>query len=142
MTFENEVKAVKELTLLMEARNHQSFTLIETAKELLRQSTELDLSNIATEILWNFPEAHTIRLLKDQRTGFEDVVFCGHINDEAGTKIERALEAKKFIEKVLLDYKVAAPDSIVDRVINLREYAERRPSWYGAALDRANTDQV
>lgn len=133
MSFEDQTRAVKELTLLMEARNHQSYTLIETAKELLRQSTELDLCNIATEILWNYPEAHTIELLKDQRPGFENVIFCGHIDDENGQKIARSFEAKQFVEGVLLDYKIADRDSIVDRVINLHDYANKRPSWYAAS---------
>lgn len=119
-----------ELTRLMEARNHQSHSLIEAANVLLLQATEIDLSNIATEILYKYPEAHTIQLLKDQRTGFENVIFCGYIDDENGQKIANSFEAKNFVEGVLLDYKIAVRESIVNRVINLREYAAKQPSWF------------
>jgi hypothetical protein len=131
MSFSSDLHA--ELTRLMEARNNQSHSLIEAANELLRQSTEIDLSNIATEILWKYPEAETVQLLKDQRTGFENVIFCGHIDDAEGKKIANSFEAKEFIEGgILPDYKLAARDSVVDRVINLREYAAKRPSWFNA----------
>jgi hypothetical protein len=131
MSFSSDSHA--ELTRLMEARNNQSHSLIEAANELLRQSTDIDLSNIATEILYKYPEAETIQLLKDQRAGFEHVIFCGHIDDADGKKIANSFEAKTFIEDgILPDYKLAARDSVVDRVINLREYAAKRPSWFAS----------
>lgn len=129
MKFSSDLQA--ELTRLMEARNHQSHSLIEAANDLLRQATEIDLSNIATEILYKYPAAHTIVILEDQRDDYKNVLFCGHIDDENGKKIGNSFEAKAFVESILLDYKLAGREAnVVGRVINLREYAEKKPSWY------------
>lgn len=133
MIFSSTTEVHAELTRLMEARNHQSHSLIEAANELLRQATEIDLSNLATEVLWKYPEAETIELIKDQRPGYESVIFCGSVQDEKGKGIERLSEAKDFVDGVLLDYTFSARDSIAERVINLREYADRKPSWYNPA---------
>lgn len=130
MTFTPVMRSREEAVRLMEARNHQSHSLIAAAQNMLRESTEIDLCNIATEILYKFPEAHTIQLLNDQRTGFEKVIFCGHIDDENGKKIANSFEAKEFVEGILLDYKLAAREIVTNRVINLREYAEKKPTWF------------
>jgi hypothetical protein len=130
--FTPELLADEKTFHLMETRNHQSHALIEAAQGLLRQSTEIDLSNIATQILHKYPEAHTIVLLKDQRRGFENVIFCGHIDDENGNKVADSYHAKEFVEALLLDYKLAAREIVTNRVINLREYAAKEPSWYSS----------
>lgn len=114
---------------LAEARNCQSHTLVNQANELLRQAADIDLSNISLEILLAYPEAHTIILLMDHRTGYEDTVFCGHIDDENGKKIGNSYNAKMLVENTVSSYAITDKKSIVDRVINLREYAVRMPEW-------------
>ena len=126
-TFQVNKEAVNRLVT---ARNHQSQTLVETAQELLRQATEIDLSNLATNILQSYPEAHFIVLCKDQRTGFEGVIFCGHIDDKNGKKIENSFEAKEYVEYAIKQYAFAAPETALERIINLNEYAAKTPSWY------------
>lgn len=136
----NTVTAHREETIrLMEARNCQSNTLIEQAKELLRQATDVDLCNIATEILFAYPAAHTIELIEDQRTGYEGVVFCGHIDDENGKKIADSFNAKEFVEKTVAEYKLADPKSAINRFINLREYAAKKPNWFKGVADNGST---
>lgn len=132
MRFSPEILNDKETFRLMEARNHQSHSLIEAAQDLLRQATELDLSNISTEILYKYPEAHTVVFLDDQRAGFEGRIFCGHLDDENGHKVADSFMAKDFVESLLLEYKIADRASVVERVINLREYAMRVPKWFTA----------
>lgn len=132
MRFSPEILQDKETFRLMEARNHQSHSLIEAARDLLRQATELDLSNISTEILYKYPQAHTAVFLDDQRAGFEGRIFCGHLDDENGNKVENSFAAKDFVESLLLEYKIADRGSVVDRVINLREYAMRVPKWFAS----------
>lgn len=133
MNFTPELLNDAETMRLMDARNHQSHSLIEAAKSLLRQSTEIDLSNISTEILHKYPEAHTVVFLEDQRTDFKGRLFCGHLDDEVGHKVENSFVAKDFVEGLLLEYKIADRGSVVDRVINLREYAAKKPSWFATA---------
>ena len=131
MRFSPELLSYKETMRLMEARNHQSHSLIEAARDMLRQATEIDLSNMATEILYKYPEADTVMFLEDQRTDYKDVLFCGHIDDENGNKIANSFEAKDFVEALLLEYKLAERKVfVVDRTINLGEYAEKKPSWF------------
>lgn len=132
MHFSPEILADVETFRLMEARNHQAHSLIEAAKNMLRQATELDLSNIATEILYKYPDAHTVVFLYDQRPDFKGVIFCGHLDDADGHKVANSFEAKDFVESLLLEYKIADRDSIVDRVINLREYAMKVPDWFAS----------
>lgn len=123
-------KTKEEAVRLMTARNQQSQTLVATAKELLRQSTEIDLANLCTEILYRYPEAHFLQLLKDQRTGYENVIFCGHLDDENGNKIANSFEAKEYVEKSVTEYNFAAPDAVLGRLVNMREYAAKAPEWY------------
>lgn len=134
MTFTPELLADTATMRLMDARNHQSHSLIEAAQSLLRQATELDLSNISTEILHKYPEAHTVMFFEDQRTDFKGVIFCGHLDDENGNKVQNSFVAKGFVEELLLEYKIADRGSVVDRVINLREYAAKTPSWFATAV--------
>ena len=130
MTFSPELRSNEEVIRLMEARNNQSHALIEAAQNLLKQASEIDLSNIATEILYRYPEAHVIVLLEDQRTDYKGAIFCGHINDENSKKLENSFEAKEFVDSVLSFYKFPYPKNVVERFINLREYAEKKPSWF------------
>lgn len=132
MRFSPEILSDSETMRLMEARNHQSHSLIEAARDMLRQSTELDLSNISTEILYKYPEAHTVVFLDDQRPDYKGVIFCGHLDDENGKKVANSFEAKEFVEALLQHYKIADRESVVDRVINLREYALKVPNWFAS----------
>ena len=130
MVFTPELKADPVMFQLIEARNHQSHTLIEAAKSLLRQATETDLSNIATEILFRYPHAETIELIFDQRVGYEGVIFCGRIEDADGNKLEDSFNVKRFVDELLKHYTIADPASVVNRFINLSEYAEKQPNWF------------
>lgn len=130
MTFTPELINDTEVFRLMEARNAQSHALIEAAQNLLAQATEIDLSNIATEILHKYPTAHSMVLLNDQRTDFKGVIFCGHLDDEDGHKVADSFNAKDFVEALLLEYQIPDRKSIVNRRINLREYAARKPAWF------------
>lgn len=140
MTVTTENKQATELMRLMEARNCQSSTLISTAKELLRQATEVDLSNIATEILLTYPQIHVITLVEDQRTGYEGVVFCGHVDDENGNKIEDSFKAKEYVENLIAEYKLADSKSVVNRFINIREYAAKKPEWFKGVAENGSTN--
>jgi len=139
MTVPPEDKQETELLRLMEARNCQSNTLISTAKELLRQSTEVDLSNIASTILSHYPQIHNITLIEDQRIGYEGVIFCGHVDDENGNKIADSFKAKDDIETIVAGYKLADPKSVVNRFINLREYAAKKPEWFRGVAENGST---
>lgn len=130
MTFTPELLNDTEVFRLMEARNAQSHTLIEAAQDLLRQATEIDLCNIATEILHKYPDAHSMVLLNDQRTDFKGVIFCGHLDDADGHKVADSFNAKDFVEALLLEYKIPDRKSVVNRRIELREYAAKQPSWF------------
>jgi hypothetical protein len=146
---EQPVERIEDIMHLMEMRNAQSNTLIETAefltkkaeeqesaplaeaaRELLRQSTDIDLCNIAVEILSEYPQAHTIRLLEDQRDGWEGVIFCGHIDDENGNKVEDSYHAKEFVEKLVKEYRLADPKHALERTLNLRDEAMKQPTWF------------
>lgn len=130
MTFSPELLADKEAMRLMTARNHQSHSLITAAKELLHKSTEIDLSNICTEILHKYPETHNVMFFEDMRTDHADVVFCGRMDNESGKPIANLWEAKEFVNDLLLTYKLSDRESIVERVINVREYAAQKPDWF------------
>jgi hypothetical protein len=135
MRFSPEILRDKETMRLMEARNHQSHSLLEAAQNMIRQATEIDLSNMATEILYKYPEADTVMFLEDQRTDYKDVLFCGHIDDENGNKIANSFEAKNFVEALLLEYKLAERKAfVVNLTINLREYALRVPFWFASRV--------
>lgn len=129
--FTPELLNDSETMRLMESRNHQSYALIEAAQNLLKQASEIDLSNIATEVLHRYPEASVLVLLEDQRTDYKGVIFCGHIDDADGKKIENSFEAKEFVDNVIAKYKFSDPKNVVERFINLREYAAKQPSWFG-----------
>jgi hypothetical protein len=130
MTFTPELLDDPEVFRLVEARNAQSHSLIGVAHDMLRQATEIDLSNIATEIIHKYPEAYFVEFIADQRTDFKGVIFCGHIDDENGKRIANSFEAKDFVEALLLDYSIPDRKAIVERRINLREYAVKHPSWF------------
>lgn len=130
MHFTPELLDDAETVRLMEARNAQSHALVEAAQNLLRQATEIDLSNIATEILHKYPEADSMILLDDQRPDFKGVIFCGHLDDKDGKKVSDSFKAKEFVEALLLDYQIPDRKSVVDRRIDLHEYAAKKPAWF------------
>lgn len=130
MTFTPELRNDAEVFRLMEARNAQSHALIEAAQNMLRQATEIDLSNIATEIIHKYPEARSMVLLEDQRTDFKGVIFCGHLDDENGNKVANSFEAKEFVEALLLEYQIPNRKAITEQRLDLREYATKKPSWF------------
>jgi hypothetical protein len=135
MRFSPEILSDSETMRLMEARNHQSHSLIEASRNLLLQATEIDLSNIATEILHKYPDAHSMVLLNDQRTDFKGVIFCGHLDDADGHKVADSFNAKDFVEALLLGYKIPDRKSVVNRRIDLREYAAKKPSWFDSTVN-------
>ena len=100
--FTPELLNDEETMRLMEARNHQSYAIIEAAKNLLKQASEIDLSNIATEVLHRYPEASVLVLLEDQPTDYKGVIFCGHLDDAEGKKLRTHLKLRNSLITSLL----------------------------------------